>query len=72
MSCDDLIAVVPADPDSHFRLRKCRKCGGDHTAYVQKTHGKWAVRCFDCGNEGREADCRHGAQGMWNGGQRNG
>ena len=67
MSCDDLIAVVPADPDSHFRLKVCRKCGGDHAAYVQKTHGKWAVRCFDCGNEGREADCRHGAQEGWNG-----
>lgn len=67
MSCDDLIAVVPADKDSHFRLIKCRKCGGDHAAYVQKTHGKWAVRCFDCGNEGREDDCRHGAQDGWNG-----
>ena len=66
MSCDDLIAVLPADPDSHFRLRKCKGCGGDHAAHVQKADGKWAVRCFDCGAESGEADCRHGAQGNWN------
>lgn len=67
MSCDDLIAVVPADKDSHFRLKLCKGCGSDHSAYVQKHSGRWAVRCFDCGYESREADCRHGAQGMWNG-----
>ena len=68
MTCDDLVAVVPVEPDSHFRLKVCRKCGGDHAAYVQKTNGRWAVRCFDCGHESGEADTRHGAQGNWNGG----
>ena len=70
MSCDDLITVVPADPDSHFRLLDC-DCGGD-TTYVQKADGSWAVRCFGCGRESGGADCRHGAQKKWNGGQRNG
>jgi len=46
MSCDDLIAVVPAEPDSHFRLLDCG-CGGD-TAYVQKADGSWAVRRGRC------------------------
>lgn len=66
MSCDDLIAIVPADPDSHFRLTECG-CGSDHTAYVQMEDGKWRVRCFDCGITSRRGhDNRHGAQVEWN------
>lgn len=34
MSCDDLTEIIPADPDSHFRLRECG-CGSDHGAYVR-------------------------------------
>lgn len=71
MSCDDWISVLPGDPDSHFRLTDCG-CGSDHTAYVQRTDGSWMVRCFDCGREGSPAKTRHGAQGLWNRGDRDG
>lgn len=65
MSYDDILEMIPADPMSHYRLRECQ-CGSDHAAYVQKADGRWAVRCFDCGKESQEADCRHGAQQNWN------
>lgn len=66
MSYDDLTEIVPADPDSHFRLREC-SCGSDHVAYVKMADELWRVRCFDCGRTSRRG-CgdRHGAQVNWN------
>lgn len=72
MSCDDLIEIAAADPDSHFRLLSCG-CGSDHVAYVRMADGLWRVRCFDCGHtSGPGANSRHGAQAIWNKGGRNG
>ena len=70
MIVNDLICVLPADPDSHFQLKKCRLCESDDNGYVQRHTGRWAVRCFGCGFESPEADTRHGAQVKWNGGRR--
>lgn len=70
MSCDDLTDIVPADPDSHFRLLECG-CGSDNTAYVRTADGLWRVRCFDCGaTSTKGAEVRHEAQAEWNGGCR--
>jgi hypothetical protein len=71
MICDEWIAVVPVATDSQFRLKNCR-CGSDHAAYVQRTDGLWAVRCFGCGREGNPEETRHGAQRNWNNGSRHG
>lgn len=66
MSYDDLTEILPAVPDSHFRLLGCG-CGSDHVAYVKMTDGLWRVRCFDCGRTSRRgASERHGAQVDWN------
>lgn len=66
MSLDDVLQVLPAVQDSHFRLKSCR-CGSENVAYVQRKDERWAARCFDCGREGPGDDTRHGAQGKWNG-----
>lgn len=67
MSYDDLTEIVPADPDSHFRLTEC-SCGSDHVAYVKMADELWRVRCFDCGATYPPAGCdsRHEAQVLWN------
>ena len=32
---DDVIEIKKADQDSQWRLRPCKKCGGENVAYVQ-------------------------------------
>lgn len=69
MSLDGVIEIIPADPESQFRLLNC-KCGGDNAAYVHyEVDGgtAWRVECFDCGftvDKGHRA--RHDAQVEWN------
>ncbi len=67
---DDEIQIMVPDPDSQFRLRRC-KCGSDNVAYCQYLHGvqePWRVRCFDCGfTVDRKKVFRHEAQVAWNG-----
>ena len=62
--------VIPADPDSHFRLRNCPNCGGDNVAYVEYLRAVKALRwvqCFTCGHQvDAGAESRHGAQVAWN------
>ena len=67
---DDVIEIKVPVPDSHWRLRPCRECGGDNVAY-EHYNGKggavWRVKCFDCGHtvdKGNHA--RHDAQLNWN------
>lgn len=65
------IAIEMADPESHFRLFPCPKCGGTwNVAYVQYMQGRqepWKVRCFDCGyTVDRQAIFKHEAQVAWN------
>lgn len=69
MSEDDVIRVLPADPDSHFRLKNCPTCQGDNVAYVlHKGEGEeyWQCECADCGRIGMPGATRHGAQLNWN------
>ena len=66
---DDVIQVLVPDPESQFRLRRC-KCGSDNVAYCQYLLGRqelWRVRCFDCGfTVDRHRLFRHEAQVAWN------
>lgn len=69
MMLKNVIEIRTAEPDSHFRLRTCKKCGGNNAAYVlkKKQAGEaWNVECFDCGNAGQDDQTRHGAQANWN------
>lgn len=72
---DDALEIIKPAPDSQYRLRPCKSCGGDNVAYVkyQTTAGPtWRVQCFDCGktaDPGRPAP-RHEAQLLWNLGER--
>lgn len=68
--CDDVIQIAAAEPDSHFRLRRCPVCDGDNVAYEAYRLGTkepWRVRCFGCGHcVDRQSDTKHGAQVEWN------
>ena len=71
MDLETAIAVEMADPDSHFRLLPCPRCGGTYNvAYVQYMLGRqepWKVRCFDCRyTVDRQAIFKHEAQIAWN------
>ena len=69
---DDVIEIKAADPDSHWRLRCCKKCDGDNVAYVHyngRGGAAWRVKCFDCGfTVDKGCRVRHDAQLAWNGG----
>ena len=70
MSCDDLVEIMAADKDSHFRLLDCG-CGSDQGAYVRMDDGLWRVRCFSCGHTSLVGvGSKHGAQVIWNQGGR--
>lgn len=61
------------DPDSHFRLLPCPKCGGTEIEYLRhlSRHGlEWAVRCKTCGKMSRYWPVKHHAQIEWNGKER--
>lgn len=66
MILDDAVEILPADPDSQYRLRRC-KCGSNNAAYVRGADDLWRVRCFDCGETRGMDETRHGAQMKWNG-----
>ena len=65
----NVIQIISPDPDSHFRLRSCKKCGGNNVAFVQRQIEAelWSAECFDCGYAGESHQTRHGAQIQWNG-----
>lgn len=70
MRIDDAIEIKAPEPDSHFRLVRCRCCGGDNVAYVKYLDNgteRWKAMCFDCGFSVGGADCQHEAQRNWNG-----
>ena len=70
MILDDVIEIKKPDQDSQWRLRNCKKCGGENVAYVQyngRGGAAWRVKCFDCGytvDKGNKV--RHDAQVNWN------
>ena len=68
---DDSIEVLPAAPDSQYRLAPCKKCGSDNVAYVHyngRVGAAWRVKCFDCGHTVDKGNkVRHDAQMAWNG-----
>lgn len=70
MKMDDSIEIKKPDPDSQWRLRACKKCGGDNVAYVHyngRGGAKWRVQCFDCGHTVDKGNTvRHDAQINWN------
>lgn len=73
MNEDDVIEVLPADPDSQFRLVPCPVCGSTNVCYVQhEGNGDeyWQAECGDCHHIGMPAAKRHAAQEMWNGQKR--
>lgn len=71
MYIDDAIEIKKPEFDSHFRLVNCRVCNGDNVAYVKyldHSHEKFRVTCFDCGHtvKSEDARCAHDAQTDWN------
>ena len=73
MNEDDVIQILPAAPDSHFRLVPCPVCGSTNVCYVQhEGNGDeyWQAECGDCHHIGMPAAKRHVAQEMWNGQKR--
>lgn len=74
MMLDNAIEIKIPEPDSQYRLVKC-KCGSDNVAYVRyedRGGEKWRGQCFDCGRTGKGAGVRHEAQVKWNGGATDG
>ena len=61
-----MIDILRPDTDSQFRLRLCRKCGGENAGYMGK-HGAIRVVCPDCGQRTGVYECAHDAQMVWNG-----
>lgn len=75
MNEDDVIEVLPADPDSQFRLKACPTCEGDNVCYVHHDGNGdeyWQCECGDCHQIGMPGVSRHAAQEMWNGQTRGG
>lgn len=75
MEIDGAVEIRKPDPDSHFRLRACRCCGGDNAAYVKILCGdgaeRWRVECFDCGHRTAGlSEALHDIQMTWNGVER--
>lgn len=71
MRIDDAIEIRKPEPDSHFRLKNCRCCGGSNVAYVKyldEGAELWRAECFDCGYlpETGGTIVRHEAQVRWN------
>lgn len=69
MDLDNVIDIKKPAPDSHFRLKACKKCRGDNVAYVLRrtvTGEAWRAECFDCGRISAPGDSRHDAQADWN------
>ena len=66
---DDVFEIKVPEPDSQYRLIKC-KCGSDNLAYEHyngRGGAAWRVKCFDCGftvDKGNRV--RHDAQLNWN------
>lgn len=69
---NDARRILKPAPDSQYRLRPCKACGGDCVAYVEYEHPegpplRWRVVCYDCGNTVDVATkIRHTAQIEWN------
>lgn len=70
MVLENVIEVRPADPDSQWRLKPCRRCKGSNLAYERyATSGAdaWRAKCYDCGftvDGGHPV--QHDAQLAWN------
>lgn len=72
MKLDNAVEIIKPAPDSQYRLVECQ-CGSDNVAYVRyedQGEALWRGQCFDCGRTGRGAKVRHGAQMIWNKGDR--
>lgn len=70
MEMENAINTITPDPDSQYRLRKCKQCKSENVAYVKyQKDGQllWAVACFDCGHTVDSGSAvRHDAQVNWN------
>jgi hypothetical protein len=68
----DAVEIIKPDPDSHFLLRPCRRCGGADVKYVKYLHptkgALWRVVCFNCHEtlDPGNATARHPVQVLWN------
>ena len=70
-----MIQILPAVPDSQFRLVDCPVCRSTNLCYVQhegEGDEYWQCECGDCHHIGMPGVTRHGVQEMWNGQMRGG
>lgn len=61
--------IIPAEPGTHFMLKRC-DCGGEAHYESQKTttgNMRFRAVCPDCGEQTAWDWTRHGAQEDWNG-----
>ena len=67
---ENVLEIKTADPDSHFRLRRCKVCHEQNAAYVRYQAGDssfWQVKCPVCGHVvDKKTAARHDAQIAWN------